>query len=320
MKIENLVYLVSGELKNSPAISYIEGFSNNTEKLKRGDLFFAKDKEKIPEAIKNGAYAILFDGWTQIIDSEIAWIKVKNLEVAALKLLRFFLIQNSTQIYKISKLQQDMIKSIANIDEILFLDDDLIDSLVKLYKKDIKFALINANLIKNISLDIEDLKISKEIKIINRFLFETSFVYNSIFYDRVHIPALFIESFNKILNILDNYNINYQIKNIEKLNHFKPYFIDNNFAIKEFGKSDRVIIFENSYELLEKERDYLEENAKWAKKIYISDIKIDKFLYAKNFDIIAKILYENDFNFALIGTKEINLEKLEIKKDYKKLF
>lgn len=321
MKIENLIFLISGELKNSPAISNITGFSNDVEKLKRGDLFFAAKKDEIDQAIQNGAYAVLFEGWTQISDSEIAWIKVENLELAALKLLRFFLIQNSISIYKISSLEWDMIKTVANKDEILYIEDDFINTFINLYKKDIKFALIKSdNIIKKISLDIDFLEISKKIDIKNSYLFETSFIYEGKFYERVHIPKIFIESFNKILNLLDSYNISYFIKNIEKLNHFRPYFIDRNFTVKEFGKSEKVIILEKDYGLLDKEKDYLEKNASWAKRVYISDEKKDFFIYAKNFDKIREILYNFDFNFALIGVKDMDVEKLQIKKEEKKLF
>jgi len=321
MRIENLVFLIGGELKSSPSICEINDFSFDAHSLKRGNLFFAKNKNEIDVAIQNGAYAVIFEGWTQIVDSEIAWIKVENLEIAALKLLRFYLIQKDIPIIKFDQLEYDIFKSISNDKNVLYIDDDFINSFINLYKKDIKFAIIkDIEILKKISLDFLTPNIEDKINITKSYIFETSFIYKNSYFERVHIAPIFIKSLNKVLNILDSYNIDYVVKNIEKLNHFKPIFIDNSFNIKEFGKSDKVLILEDCYNLLNIEKEFLEKNIKWAKKIYISDRKIKEFIYEKDFDKIREVLYNLTFNFALIGAKNFPVEKLGKTKIYKSLF
>ncbi len=321
MRIENLVYLVGGELKSSPCVSEIKGFSFDSNSIKRGDLFFAKNKKDINRAVQNGAYAVLFEGWTQITDSEIAWIKVEDLELAALKLLRFFIIQKSMPIFKLSSLEYNIAKELSNEKEILFIKKDFIKALIDFFKKETKLILISdTDSLKKLSLDYNETNISKRMSIIKRYIFETSFIYDNIYYERVHISPIFLEEFNKVLNLLDESYIDFNIKNIENLNHFKPFFIDNRFSLKEFGKSDKVIIIEKDYTLLERERNFLENNAKWAKKIYISDKKTEGFIFEKRFDKIREILYNERFNFALIAKNEFKLEDLEIKKTRNSLF
>ncbi|WP_187648355.1 hypothetical protein [Nitrosophilus labii] len=321
MRIENLVYLIGGELKSSPCVSEIKGFSFDSNSIKRGELFFAKNKKDINQAVQNGAYAVLFEGWTQITDSEIAWIKVENIEIAALKLLRFFLIQKSIPIFKLSSVEYNIAKELSNDKDILFIKKDFIKALIDFFKKDVKLILISdTDSLKRLSLDYNTPKISKKVNIIKTYIFETSFIYDNIFYERVYISPIFIEEFNRVLNLLEERFVEFNLKNIEKLDHFKPYFIDNRFSLKEFGKSDKVIIIENDYTLLEKERSFLESDAKWAKKIYISDKKTKGFIFEKRFDKIKEILYNEHFNFALIAKKDLKLEDLEIKKTYKSLF
>jgi len=321
MRIENLLYLLDGELKSSPSIKKIGGFSCEASLVKRGDLFFAKNKKEIELAVKNGAYSIVFEGWTQIIDNEIAWIKVKNLQNSALKLLRFFLIQNQIPLFRLDYLEYEMAKTLDHSLEILFLEKDFVSNLIQLSKKEKKIALIYDNeIFKKLSLDNYEIKTDKKIKILNSYLFETSFIYNNIYYERVNISPLFIKNLDKVLNIFELFFINYHIKNIENLNRFKPIFVDSYFNRLDFGKSDRVLIIENDYDLLQREREFLEEKAKWAKKIYISDKDIKDFILAKDFDKIRDILYNKNFNFALIGAKDFDLSSLLKNKKIMSLF
>ena len=87
MRIDTIVNLVDGELVNSGYISEINQFSNNLKKVKRENLFISNDIEEIKEAIKKGAYGVLFSKDINIIDDEIAWIKVDNIQDALFRLL-----------------------------------------------------------------------------------------------------------------------------------------------------------------------------------------------------------------------------------------
>ena len=100
MRLENVLALTYGKLINTPFVSSFTTVTLDAKSVKRGDLFMAFDEESIEEAILNGAYGIVFCKPTQISDSEIAWIKVANLEDALARLLRFKLIDTNSQIYE----------------------------------------------------------------------------------------------------------------------------------------------------------------------------------------------------------------------------
>lgn len=89
MQISSILDIVDGSLLNSPSISFIYSIKTNALKVKEGDLFIAKNINEIELAIKNGAFAIILDTNVPIIDNEIAWIKVKNIDISIIKLIRF---------------------------------------------------------------------------------------------------------------------------------------------------------------------------------------------------------------------------------------
>jgi len=88
MKIEDIINLTEGVLTNTPKVHAIEAATVYPSKVDQGDLFFSSSQEEIDKAIKNGAYAIVYDN-NEIIkkDDEIAWIKVSDIQLAALSVM-----------------------------------------------------------------------------------------------------------------------------------------------------------------------------------------------------------------------------------------
>jgi ferrochelatase len=83
-------------------------------------------------------------------------------------------------------------------------------------------------------------------------------------------------------------------------------FTNKNFEIKEFGASDKVLIFEPNASLIDSEITFLQRNASWAKIIYIIPRAIDGFeddsiFVYNNSSKILDILKENNFHFALVA-------------------
>ena len=100
MQISSLIDIVGGKVLFKPLISFITQIHTNPSKINEGDLFIAFNYEDIPLAVQNGAFAILFSDSIEILDKEIAWIRVENLEYSVGKLLRFILSnKNITSIY-----------------------------------------------------------------------------------------------------------------------------------------------------------------------------------------------------------------------------
>ncbi|WP_200763913.1 hypothetical protein [Nitrosophilus alvini] len=315
MKIDSIAYLIGGELKNSPSISEITGFSFEASKVKRGDLFFAVDKEEIDEAVRNRAFGIVFEGWAQITDNEIAWIKTGSLENAALRLLRFFLINNQSKIIFLDSVSYEIAQQINDSKKLLFFTDSVFENCKKLYKNsDTEYvAISDMDFIKTLSLDFEIPKTIAELKIIKSTLFETSFLYENEFFEHIRISPLFINELKKTVGFFKNSALDFSLKKLHEISHFKPHFVDKHLNIVEFGKSDKVLITESNPSLLEKETLFINKNATWAKKVILAHSKYKKilgynnnYLYFNSNGELAEILQNRKFNYALIAGNDIS--------------
>ena len=137
-------------------------------------------------------------------------------------------------------------------------------------------------------------------------MFETSFIYDNKYYERQLISPFFIPYLEELFHLYTTLRINYRLKKFTTIDNFEAVFTNKNLEIKEFGASDKVIIFEKNSSLIHKEIEFLQRNASWANIIYLIPTNIDIqnntniFKYEKN-DEILDILKGNKFHFALIA-------------------
>jgi hypothetical protein len=278
--ISSILDIVDGSLLNSPSISFIYSIKTNVTKVKEGDLFIAKDLNEIKLAISNGAFAILIETNTAIIDNEIAWIKVKNIDISIIKLIRFKLAIKDIEAYHCNKITYDLlkiystgfsknIKLIPNKLENLFKyideinDNDIIissdkNSLNKIYpnNKDFNYAT----------------KLDNIDNLVEHSLFETSFSYENVYFSRLKISSLYISNFLRVFHFL-NHNLDFS--KLKSFYSFKPLFLDRNLNLVEFGKSDKFIVCQNNKDLYENEISYIKEKYKYAKTIFITSFYIE---------------------------------------------
>jgi ferrochelatase len=162
-----------------------------------------------------------------------------------------------------------------------------------------------------------------ELRIGEKTLFQTSFFYKEKYFDRILIAPLFLTDFKKILSFFENYDLDYNIQFDKPLKHFQAQFISPSFQAIDFGKTQKVLIYEENKSLFLEAITYLELNTKWAKKIIINPKKwnLNRFFEYDCIDDIIHILHNNNFHFAFIGGIEkellekqlLNKNKLEKK-------
>jgi len=323
MRLENLLALTHATLESEPCVSNFENIIFDINKVNRGDLFIAKNQLHIPEAIKNGAYGILYEKHTQILDSEIAWIQTDNIDEALKKLLRFRLIEKETTAYSCNEIVLKLAKQCTLDSHCIVVSGDVEQLFKKLWHIENRSTLLFSP-----SLNDEKLFANKKeapsiatqkITLMEKTLFETSFIFENTYYERQLLSPFFIPYLEELFNIFKTLKINYKLKKLVSLEHFEAVFTNKNFEIKEFGTSDKVLIFESNIDLMEVEINYLQNNATWANVIYIlpqsSSIKPsnDTFSYEYKDDIL-NILKQNSFNFAFIaGVDKSILEQNESK-------
>ncbi|MCF6330551.1 MAG: hypothetical protein L3I99_03270 [Sulfurimonas sp.] len=315
MRLENVLALTHASLINEPCVSDFNNIVFDVKKVNRGDLFIAINHDEINQAVQNGAYGIVFDKPTQIIDSEIAWIETKNIEDALKRLLRFRLIEKEVVVYECDEIILKLAMQCSTDSNFIVVNGDI----QKLYKNlwhignrsTLLFCsdLIDENLFVNIKSIPKN--IIQKITIMEQTLFETSFIYENKFYERQLISPFFIPYLEKLFHLYRSLKINFKLKKFTPIENFEAVFTNKKFEIKEFGSSDCVLIFEPNIKLVKQGMDYLQNRAPWANIIYIipqtmKSNHLNTFIYEQKNEIID-ILKKNKFNFAFIVGADKNI-------------
>ena len=317
MRLENIVALTNARLVSQPSITSVEGIAFTARKVKRGNLFIALDHAEIEEAVLNGAYGIVFQERTQISDPEIAWIKVDSVDNALLRLLRFHLMEKELDVYSCDLLTLKLAAQLPSVSDFFVLNNSLQEAAYKLWELEPKSLLLFSPELSNPDLFVSSKTIPsiKEsgITIMEQTLFETSFIFDNIYYERQLLSPFFIPYLDKLLSFLKEKKVIFRIRSFNAIDHFRPIFTNRDFQVKEFGASDRVLIFEPDISLVMSQIDFLRSEAAWAKIIYIvpDTMKIERdepaiFTYGSQQDII-EILKNNTFHFALVAAQESSL-------------
>ena len=315
MRLENILALTHGELINSPFVNSFENIVFEAKTVKRGDLFMAYDEETIEEALFNGAYGIIFDKPTQMRDNEIAWIKVSSLNEALERILRFLLIEKEIEVYTCNEIILKLALQIVTEPSFIALEGDIKSLYKTLNSLEEKTTILFSPMLtpSHLFTTVKQLPLNKNesINIVEKTLFETSFIYNNLFYERQLISPFFIPYLEQLFYLFKVLNINFRLRKFTPIDHFEAVFTNKNFEIKEFGTSDRVLIFEKNSTLIEQEINFLQKQATWAKILYLlphtlkeqlNSFQIEQnMLFYKNKNEIKNILHNTNFHFALIS-------------------
>ena len=119
MKLGKVVDILQGSLLNAPCISAFLGISSSLDHSPahkdslRGHLFFALDQDSLQEAVARGAYGIVVEGETPILDSEIAWISVEKMQTSIKRFIRYLVGEMEASLALVSPLELHMLSRIA---------------------------------------------------------------------------------------------------------------------------------------------------------------------------------------------------------------
>ncbi len=263
MKIESLLRITGGVLLNTPSINQIDDIKILPSRVLPKNLFIDINgsKEDRDEAILNGAYCILTSTHPDISDQEIAWLHVDNLEMSIIKLSRFYALDKNYKFILLNEIQYKLAKHLNT--KIQTLSSKLSLALMQIInsKQDNIFFVIDNKFINKID-PVIAMRKDKYYphKIFKKGIFSSSFIFNDKYFNDIKLSPLFIPQLCSLLHNLDELQIIYDVSNFKEFEHFYPQFVDNNLNKKEFGLSQRALIFENEFELFLKEVNYLEEN------------------------------------------------------------
>lgn len=102
MNISNLSELLNASMINEGSTLSVGGFALNLNEVKSSFAFFSNAQDEAAEAVKKGAFVIIFDKNIEVTDTEVFYLKVENLENALFRLLRF-LCQNKELHFLLTK-------------------------------------------------------------------------------------------------------------------------------------------------------------------------------------------------------------------------
>lgn len=302
MKITVLCDIVEGKLLNSPSISFITQIHTNVKKVNDGDAFFAKNQDQIQKAVLRGAFAIISGFEPEIIDKEIAWIKVDNLKKAITNTLRYNLLKYTVEFIYIPKAAYHLLKTLKtrDMENIHLLSDDIYDDFETIngIENSIMVFSTQKNLLEKISPNVIEFQTKKyDIKNLNNSsLFETSFSYNGKYFDKIKIPYLYL---NDLLSLMELFEYNLDLKRLNSFDLFTPIFINKSCQIVSFGQTNRFILANCDEDICKLEIEYL-------KKFYsYANIKIIDCSFLSDDDIFNEIKI-NNYNALYCIKKDIS--------------
>jgi len=113
-------------------------------------------------------------------------------------------------------------------------------------KEDERFGLSNPALAQQIAPASKKVEITLHVKptVMAKGLFLSSFWHNERYYADQKIPSLFVEELLCLLDFCDTHAIAYSLEHLGFCEHFYPQFITHALCKKEFGSSDKALIFE----------------------------------------------------------------------------
>jgi len=310
MKISSILDIVRGKFQNKPKISFVTQMHSLLKKVKEGDLFISNDLIQIKSAINKGAFCIISELDLTNLDDEIALIKVNSIKEAAIRLMRFFLIDKpNIEVYLIDRISYKLCLP-YNKKNVILLNEPISDFEVVMnldYDEEyyIDLAHFDKNYIEKISPEYYTLEvIDREINFINHSLFEVSFLYKSRFYSKIKLPSIYINHFVNIIEFLglEEYDVN----KLESCEIFRTIFINKNYEIVPFGSTNRFIILATK-DFEEIEIDYIEQNFSYGKIKVLKECN-----YLEKFDFNCLYVKNCDYNLLEEKLKESQIKQLTL--------
>ncbi len=310
MNISDIVNITEGVLVGTPKVQAIESASVYPSKIDLGDLFFSSIQEEIDNAIENGAYAIVYDDESITKkDDEIAWIKVSDIKLAAMKLVRYVLLKKEADFYLLNPHELSFLKMLT-VDKrnITIISNDWKKAFEQIVNSsDHLFVGDDAELLTTIKPDVLTLEHKKEVQLITETIFRCSLKIDGYVYQNYEIAPFHIKHLSKVLYFLDEHHLRYEIEKLRYTKHFLPVFIDNQLQVLISGKSDKVVIFVDNLKDINAAREYIKYRIRWIKSIVLTPPKTkldleENPIWFSSIEEVHNSLKKLTYNYAFVYT------------------
>ncbi|MDO7252436.1 hypothetical protein [Helicobacter cappadocius] len=309
MKVNEAVEVINGELASTPSISSFNGVATRIDEVKRGCLFVARNPDEIDGAVALGAYGVVYDKYVQMIDGEIAWIKVSSIYDAMIRLIRYKLLREKIEVFFTSEVEYQIAHQI-NIDESIgFFDQDLSEFLSFMAKNpDIRGIVIKDKTLLDLALEYVQAIVPQNypFDVLVGTLFDVKISYKISQYN-LKLPSLFLPELASVIDLFMSNKIAFDLRNFSSISYMQPNFINIRAKLVQYGQTDRVVITEKDIERFKKYTTYIAMHAKWGKLILllpkgyegVFDMVAQNEIYKDKTDL-DHLLKTQNYNFALV--------------------
>lgn len=314
------VEIINGSLVSTPVISGFDGIATSIDEVQRGCLFIAKNPSEIDGAVALGAYGIIYDKYVQMVDGEIAWIKVTSVADAIIRLVRYKFLTEKIEVIFASKIQYDIASEIVTDAAIGFFNEGIFDLLSFMSKNpNLKGVIIKDKILLNFALEYTHISQLQEFpfKIVTATLFETKINYKFAQYE-LRLPNLFLPDLSGIIEWCVTQSIDFDLRRYSSIPHMQPNFINACAKLVSYGQTDRVVITQEDIEDFKRYVTYIAVKAKWGKLMLflpegyeeVFDMVAQNEIY-HNKNELADLIKRQAYNFALIfGLDNSELTKI----------
>lgn len=324
MQIETLVQTIEGQINETSKIEEIYSATVYVSNVGEGSLFISSVPSEIEEAIGRGAQAIIYDDATLgISDSDLAWIKVDDIEEAAFRLTQYVVVDSEADFYYLNRHELSFLRMILlRKSDIDFIPDDWKKAfeMVLNSKKKI-FISSNLELMKKLRPKAKRLVKEVDGYIISDTLFRSTFKVEKYVYQYKEMVPFHLEHLLKVVAFCQQHHFEYAIEKIKYIKQFIPIFIDGEPGINEQSKNDRTVIVCDNLEDIIEARLYVNAPSAWiVKSIVLTPPKtkvegVKRPSYYYNNEDILEILKGANFNYAFIYAEDRSIIEM-IKKEY----
>ncbi len=246
MRLENVLAVTGGKLLCEPAISRFDNITPHAKKATRGSLFIAMNPDEIPMALQAGTYGVLTDATVVPTDREIAWIHVENLVPVLPKLLRLWLMVHPRRIFEVSRPHIEYIERIGRDNKIVTLQGDETAMSLKIFDSAHWQTIFCADtsFLEHIGVHPQKPPCQRpEASIVSSTIFETSLIVKEHYYERLSLIAPMVDILLEAAGYLDALALSWSLSNLDYTASLQPIFVDHEGRQKDFGESDRVLVF-----------------------------------------------------------------------------
>lgn len=309
MKIDNFIRIIDGRLITKPPIDAFASICFDLHRLSHADLFVDVNtsREDIHHALQKGAYAIVTTLKYENEDEECAWIEVAHIEQMLIRMMRYTITQKSLTLLCLSPIQAALLEQIHTPKSYRYLKNDLVSIAKTLLnaKEHEGFYSDDALLLANIAPTAIQPTI-QTYPCTHKGLFLSTFEHHGIIYSDQKIPSHHVNALLSLLNVCDEQSIAYDINLLSFSAHFYPQFVSHVLVKKEFGASDKVLIFEPLETLMEAHLAYMQRFGITPLLCLAKDVRlpIDNAHYFSSYEELHAILLTHTSTYALIACEK----------------